>query len=71
MWNWEYIGTCCDRIYTELFNPYDNLYLKYLTNAVTTGPDNFFHNYSHIYLQEYTKVLLLEFVQGQILQSLT
>ncbi len=28
---------------------------KDLTNAATSGPDNFFHNYLYLYLQVYTK----------------
>ncbi len=45
-----------DTIHTNFnFDPYVNFDLKYLTNAATSGPDKFYHNYLHIHLQEYTK----------------
>ncbi len=38
------------------FDPCTTIDLEYLTNATTTGPDKFFCDYSHICLQENTKI---------------
>ncbi len=50
------IGTCFDTIHTNFnFDPYVNFDLECLTNAATSGPEKFFHNYLHICLQEYAE----------------
>ncbi len=56
MWDEEYDGTCFDAIHTNFnFDSYVNFDLAYLTNAATSGPNKFFHNYLHICLQEYAE----------------
>ncbi len=71
MWHEEYVGTCFDTIHANFnFDPYVNFDPKYLTNAATSGPDKFFHYYLHyIPTRIYKKILLLEFVQGEIVFS--
>ena len=59
----EYFVVTFSNIYASLsFDLCTTFYLEYLTNAVTTGPDKFFHNYSYYAYKKIQKVLLLEFV---------
>ena len=68
VWEEEYITSTFSNINTSLnIDPCTTFDLEYLTNAATTGPDKIFSVIILIYAyKKVQKVLLLEFVQGQI-----